>query len=167
MNLKLIGLLWMLLAFKSSQFDSQFSWDNVNGTSFVGQSRNQNFPAACNSGWAFSAIDVLNSRVKIRRNGESPDISLSPQVLLSCDNTNYGCMGVFFTFIQGEPLTAFRWIKSNNITDESCHSYTAKGYTNGYGCSSVAKCQRCNNNVCIAVPNSKIYSIVDYGTVGR
>lgn len=88
----------------------QFSWDNYNNTSFLGTVSNQNFPNVCNSGWAFSAIDVLNSRMKIRRKAASPDISLSVQVLLSCDTLDFGCLG-------GEPLTAFKWISKNNITD--------------------------------------------------
>lgn len=54
---------------------------------------------------------------------------------------------------------------NNNITDETCHSYVAKGYTNGYGCSSTAKCQTCSNNTCKATPNSKIYALNDYGTL--
>ena len=103
---------------------SSFSWDNYNGTSFLLSVPNQNFPSACNSGWAFSTINVLNSRIKIKRRAASPDISLSVQVLLSCDTSDYGCLG-------GEPLTAFKWIQTNNITDDSCHAYRAKGYTNG------------------------------------
>lgn len=150
----------MLLFTLGSSFKiDNFSWDNYNGTSFVTDVRNQNFPAACNSGWALSAVDLINSRIKIDRNAQSPDVSISAQVLLSCDNYDYGCLG-------GEPLSAFRWIIANNITDESCHSYAAKGYTNGYGCSSIAKCQSCSNNTCKSVPNSKIYALNDYGTIG-
>jgi len=42
-------------------------------------------PAPCSSGWALSAVDVFNSRMKIRRQGASPDFEISSQVLLSCD----------------------------------------------------------------------------------
>ena len=54
----------------------------------------------------------------------SPDISLSTQVLLSCDTLDYGCLG-------GEPINALRFIARNNITDETCHSYLARGYPEG------------------------------------
>lgn len=64
---------------------SSYSWSDLNGTSFVPEVHNQNMPAPCSSGWAFSAIDVFNSRMKIRRQGASPDLEISSQVLLSCD----------------------------------------------------------------------------------
>lgn len=68
-------------------------------------------------------------------------------------------------YIKGEPLTAFRWIKKNNITDSSCQTYLAKGYTNGHGCSSQVKCQHCQDGTCKATSNSKIYAVHDYGNV--
>lgn len=78
-----------------------FSWDNVNGTSFVPLVRSQNIPAACSSGWALSAADVLNSRIKIRRKAASPDLEISSQVLLSCDEMDFGCMGVHVWLCSG------------------------------------------------------------------
>jgi hypothetical protein len=62
-----------------------FTWDNVNGTSFVPEVHNQNIPYPCNSGWAFSTVDVFNSKMKIGRRAASPDFEISVQVLLSCD----------------------------------------------------------------------------------
>ncbi len=76
---------------------------------------------------------MLESRIKRMRNASSPDISLSVQVLLSCDTFNYGCMG-------GEPINALRYIVKNQITDETCKPYLAKGYTNGEQCTSQTKC---------------------------
>ena len=67
-------ILGLLMTIVWSQVPDQFSWDNVNGTSFITQAANQNFPSPCNSGWALSAIDVLNSRIKKFRNSASPDI---------------------------------------------------------------------------------------------
>ncbi len=43
----------------------------------------------------------------------------------------------------------------------------AKGYTNGYGCSSQVKCQSCLDGTCKATLNSKIYTIKDYGIVAQ
>jgi hypothetical protein len=62
-----------------------FSWDNINGTSFVPEVHNQNLPYPCNSGWAFSTVDVFNSKMKIGRKAASPDYEIAVQVLLSCD----------------------------------------------------------------------------------
>jgi hypothetical protein len=67
-------ILGLLMTIVWSQVPDQFSWDNVNGTSFITPAANQNFPSPCNSGWALSAIDVLNSRIKKFRNSASPDI---------------------------------------------------------------------------------------------
>jgi hypothetical protein len=71
----------------------------------------------------------------------------------------------YFYYFQGEPNTAFKWIRKNNITDSSCQTYLGKGYTNGYGCSSQVKCQHCDSGICRGAPNSKIFSIHDYGNV--
>ncbi len=88
----------------------KFSWDDVNGTSYLGPVKSQNFPNFCNSGWAFSTIGMLESRIKSLRKASSPDISLSTQILLSCDTLDFGCLG-------GEPINALRFIAKNNITD--------------------------------------------------
>jgi hypothetical protein len=77
-----------------SGLPSEFSWADINGSTFVPPVRNQWFPAPCNSGWAMAATNVLNSRIKIRRQGQWPDVQLSPQVLLDCDSLDYGCFGV-------------------------------------------------------------------------
>ena len=83
-----------LLACLSFQAPTSFTWDNINGVSYLSEVKNQNFPASCNSGWAISTIDMLNSRIKVLRKAQSPDVSLSTQVLLSCDKFDFGCMGV-------------------------------------------------------------------------
>lgn len=72
----------------------QFSWDNINGVTYLGPVKNQNFPYSCNSGWAFATISMLEARIKKLRKAAAPDISLSTQVLLSCDTLDYGCLGV-------------------------------------------------------------------------
>ena len=67
---------------------------------------NQNFPQVCASGWAIATTSALSSRIKIRRNASSPDIELSPQVLLNCDNYDNGCLGV--SFMNNIGRTAYR-----------------------------------------------------------
>jgi hypothetical protein len=85
-----------LVASSADPLPDDFSWADINGVSYLGPVKSQNFPHACNSGWAFSTIGMLESRIKRRRNASSPDISLSTQVLLSCDNLDFGCLGVLF-----------------------------------------------------------------------
>ncbi len=101
MNLPQMLMIIFVVALGVRGLPDQFSWDNVNGTSFVPETHSQNFPMPCNSGWAFSAADVFNSRMKIRRKAASPDLEIAVQVLLSCDEFDYGCMGVTFTLILG------------------------------------------------------------------
>jgi hypothetical protein len=67
----------------------------------------------------------------------------------------------------GEPYNTFKWITNNNITDNTCQAYKAKGYTTGITCNSKAKCEKCSpgGKDCASRANSKIYGIKDYGTV--
>ena len=51
----------MILTVHSFEFNSpaEFSWDNIDNRTYLGTVHNQNFPYACNSGWAFSTISML------------------------------------------------------------------------------------------------------------
>jgi cathepsin X len=88
----------------------QFWWGNISGKNFLTYQRNQRIPYYCSSSWAFAATSALNDRIKIKRNAQWPDIILSPQILLSCSQSNLGCKG-------GDSKFAYLWIKNNNITD--------------------------------------------------
>jgi cathepsin X len=92
------------------------------------------------------------------RNGAFPDINLAPQVLISCTD-DQGCEG-------GDPLNAFAFIHKNNITDETCSNYQAKGNTNGVKCASDVKCRNCmRGKGCWAQNNAKIYGVNEFGQV--
>ena len=72
-----------------------------------------------------------------------------------------------FGFIQGDPAQALRWIMRNSITDSSCNSYKAKGYTNGLHCDAQSRCQSCwEKDGCRAQGNAKVYSFQGLTTVG-
>lgn len=101
MQLRRIALAALVIIAVHAAAPETFSWDNHNGTSFIPVVRNQNMPAACNSGWALAAADVLNARIKIRRRAASPDLEISSQVLLSCDENDFGCMGVLVILAVG------------------------------------------------------------------
>ena len=89
---------------------SYFWWGNVNGTNYLTVQRNQHIPQYCGSCWAFASTSVISDRIKIMRKAAWPDINLSPQVLLSCDENDRGCHG-------GDPKNTYEWIYRNNITD--------------------------------------------------
>lgn len=97
-----LSILVVVLLCPTTQIESlqanpdNFSWDNVDGMTYLSPVKNQNFPYACNSGWAFSTVAMLEARIKNLRKAATPDISLSTQVLLSCDTLDFGCLGVFF-----------------------------------------------------------------------
>lgn len=83
-----------------------------------------------------AASSAMSDRIKIMRNATFPDINISPQVLISCELPDDGCEG-------GDAITAYEWIHKNNITDETCSPYQAKGHTNGVGCDAEIKCKNC------------------------
>ena len=70
---------------------------------------------ACESGWAFSAIAVVESFYLIK--GTSLD--LSEQQLMDCSQGSRGCNG-------GQPSYALTYIKANGITAESAYPYVTK-----------------------------------------
>jgi len=138
-----------------------WEWNNIYGKDFTTMVRNQHIPNYCGSCWAFCATSALSDRIKIRRGAKWPDVNISPQVLLSCDTTlgDLGCAG-------GDMINAFQWIHENNITDESCSSYQALGWTNGLGCDAEAKCKNCQpSGKCWAQTGAHIYGVESYGRV--
>lgn len=99
-------------------------WDNVNNTNFLTLVKNQHIPVYCGSCWAQAASSAMSDRIKIMRNAQWPDVNIAPQVLISCESPDDGCHG-------GDAITAFKWIHENNITDETCSVYQARGHDNG------------------------------------
>jgi C1A family cysteine protease len=70
----------------------------------------------CGSCWAFSVTEQLESD-SMRQHGSA--FIMSPQELVSCDNTDAGCNG-------GWPTTAYDWIeKEGGLVAESDYPYTS------------------------------------------
>ena len=84
------------------ELPTNFTWANTNNLNYIPAPRNQHFPEVCNSGWAITAANVLSSRIKINTTS-FPDVQISPQVLLECDNLNFGCYGVFIQLLREMP----------------------------------------------------------------
>ena len=93
-------------------------------------------PSYCNGAWAFATTAALSDRIKIARKAANPDISLSPQVLLSCAAEGNSCAG-------GSVESAWDYIKINGITDYTCQAFVGVGQESWATCSSIARCRGC------------------------
>jgi len=93
-----------------------FDWGNVDGVNYLTNIRQQHNPQYCGSCWAHAATSSLSDRIKIARKAAWPDINLSPQLLISCEQEDLGCHG-------GSAYNANKWIYENYITDETCAIY--------------------------------------------
>ena len=70
-----------------------FSWDNVNGKSYLTRNLNQHIPQYCGSCFAHSSMSALADRIKIARNATGVDINLSIQFILNCASEAGSCHG--------------------------------------------------------------------------
>lgn len=71
----------------------------------------------CGSCWAHGAAEALSDRMCIASNGTT-SVILSPQDLVSCDNTNYGCNGGYLD-------AAWQYMKSTGVVSDKCMPYTS------------------------------------------
>lgn len=93
------------------------------------------------------------------RKAQWPDINISPQVLLSCSMNDDGCDGGF-------ALSGYEYMSKNNITDETCANYRARGHTNGLQCSALSQCKDCHPHEDCNVPDSwYVYRVGEHGNV--
>lgn len=123
------------------------------------QIRNQHIPQYCGSCWAHAATSSFSDRIKIARNAAWPDINISPQVLISCEMKDDGCHG-------GEAYNAFEWMHFNEVTDETCSIYRARGHDNGQVCSAMNVCRNCSPGEACFVPDSYyVYNVAEFGEV--
>jgi len=80
----------------------------------IGPIRDQ---AHCGSCWAVSGAEVMADRFCIARN-KSQYIEFSPNYILSCDDSNYGCDGGYLS-------NQWRFLSTVGTTTEECDPYTA------------------------------------------
>merc|ERR1719329_1717817 len=133
-------------------------WNNVEGVNYLTNLRNQHVPQYCGSCWAHAATSALSDRIKIARKAAWPDINIAPQVLISCSGDD-GCHG-------GEAYNAFEWMHSNEVTDETCSIYRARGHDNGQACSPMTVCENCMPGAPCFVPDEyKVYHTDQYAKV--
>jgi len=143
----------------TADLPDQWIWNDVGGINYLTQVRNQHVPLYCGSCWAHAATSSLSDRIKLARKAAWPDINLSPQVIISCEDKDLGCHG-------GEPYNAYEWIHNNYITDETCSIYRAQGLDNGQVCSAMNLCRDCAPSEACHVPDSYFtYGVEEFGEV--
>jgi len=93
------------------EFDSYKNWPQCKHPV-----RNQ---ARCGSCWAFSASEVLTDRFCIALSDSSFPV-LSPQDMVSCDKSNYGCRGGYLD-------RTWRYLEQTGIVTDKCLPYSSGG----------------------------------------
>lgn len=88
-------------------FDSRAKWQGC-----IGPILDQGH---CGSCWAFGAVESLSDRFCIQSQG-AINISLSEQMLVSCDTTDGGCGG-------GEPINAWQYLEKFGTVTSACYPY--------------------------------------------
>jgi cathepsin X len=135
---------------------ASFTWQNVNGKSYLTRTLNQHVPQYCGSCWAHGALSSLADRIKIARlqngNGNvNDDINLSIQHILNCGDKLAGsCQG-------GSDTGTFEMIKKQSrfVPYDTCMPYLAcsSNSTNGFcpfvdtTCSSFNTCRTCSMHI--------------------
>jgi len=97
---------------KSSHPDS-WDWRNISGVNYMSDVRNQ---GACGSCYAFSAMGMLEARVKIATKN-SQNYVFSTQDVVDCSLLSQGCEGGFPYLVAG------RYGKDYGVVEEMCNPY--------------------------------------------
>lgn len=119
--------------------------------------KNQHIPQYCGSCWAQAATSTISDRIKIVRKAQWPDINISPQVVISCSMEDYGCHG-------GYAYSAYEFMHYNNVTDETCSIYQARGHDNGIECSPITMCKNCEpHKECFVPDEYNVYRVEEFG----
>ena len=143
----------------NGEIPSQWLWNNVGGVNYLTTVRQQHIPQYCGSCWAQASASAMSDRIKILRKAAWPEINIAPQVLISCETADSGCHG-------GDSQNAYKWIYENEITDETCSNYFARGHDNGQVCSAMIQCRNCNPGEACYVPEKyRTYGIDEFGLI--
>lgn len=71
----------------------------------------------CGSCWAFGSSEALSDRFCIASQGKI-DVILSPQDMVSCDDSDYGCQGGYLDH-------AWNYLENYGIVSDKCFPYTS------------------------------------------
>ncbi len=93
--------------------DPAFCWDSAVVTDVKDQ-------GSCGSCWAFAAVGAMESALLIQDGTLWPDLNLSEQFVVSCDNDNYGCCGGYMDRV-------YDFLTNSGTIGESCFPYNSSG----------------------------------------
>jgi len=148
----------------------EFTWENVDGVSYVTRTLNQHIPQYCGSCWAHGALSALADRIKIARKAQGPDINLSIQHILNCGGRIAGsCHG-------GTATGVYQFIeKTGYVPYDTCQPYIACSSESREGfcrhvdtsCSAINTCKTCATfgPECVEINQFPNASIAEYGVV--
>ena len=124
---------------KTINIPKSLDWRSYKGTNYLASFKPEAPNAKCDSSWAILVASTLSDRLKILRQGKSPDIQLSSQFLLSCVDNSKGCSG-------GDIIESFIFILNNAIFDDSILPYQGRGKDNGLTCDQLQPIMSCGND---------------------
>jgi len=103
-----------------------------------------------------AATSALADRIKIARNGAWPELLLSAQSLINCQNGG-NCSG-------GYSLDAYRSINEmKGVPEETCQNYMSRDSNST--CSDIQKCQVCSSKGCSAAKKYSVWRVTSYGAL--
>jgi cathepsin B len=110
----------------------------------------------CGSCWAFGATEALSDRICIETQEQ---VILSPQWLVSCDYSNYGCGG-------GNLDYAWEFMSSTGVPSIKCDPYVSGDNDESGNCPTVScKMYRATNISNLDSPNAIQTNMLQYGPV--
>mmetsp|Transcript_8366 Transcript_8366/g.20755 ORF Transcript_8366/g.20755 Transcript_8366/m.20755 type:complete len:384 (+) Transcript_8366:44-1195(+) len=161
---------------KEADMPAEFDWCKLG---FCTSGWNQHIPSYCGSCYLHASLSMLNDRIKIAKQGHSPDVMLGRQSFLNCgpsEGYSGGCDG-------GDVIDVVRYMAQHGLPDESCMPYSATDLSSrglqkhkGEHCRAQDFCLNCmpgddqeggqGETKCWAVREPILYKLSSYGNVG-
>jgi len=154
---------------------NEFTWQNVNGKSYLTRMLNQHVPQYCGSCWAHGALSSLADRIQIARKGIGVPINLSIQYILNCGAGVAGsCHGGYHTGV-------YQLIQDKGyVPYDTCMPYVACSDESREGfcphvdntCKPANICRTCNTfskngGKCTQIDYFPNATVAEYGTIAN
>ena len=153
-------------------YPDDFTWCNKDGVNYCTSMLNQHVPQYCGSCWAHGSVSALQDRIKIARNAQHPDVTLSVQHILNCGGGG-SCHG-------GSVGGPYQWLyrKRNSGAGLSyftsnpylaCSSESKEGFCQSadWSCSDINVARTCGSfgEECVALNSYPNATISDHGSI--